>query len=197
MNSEEIKRLLERYYNGESTGEEERLLKEFFSQTDIPEDLDDEKEIFRYYVQSAGIPEPSSDFESRIISALDSIDRNSLRLKQRRIYRILTGIAAGLLILIGSYFLFINRSGPHDTFSDPELAYAETMKILYNVSVRLNNGTRVLEPVGKMQDITAKSLEAINKPAGILEEKMKALDKFRRTIEVLDAINNEKQNNNQ
>ncbi len=197
MNSGEIKRLLERYYDGETTGDEERLLKEFFSQPDIPEDLHAEKEIFTYYVQSADIPEPSSDFESRIISALDSADQNSLRLKRRRIYGILTGIAAGLLILIGSYFLFINRSKPHDTFSDPEIAYAETMKILYNVSLRFNEGTRVLEPVGKLEGITAKSLETINKPAGILEEKLRTIDKFCRTIEALDLINNEKQNNNQ
>jgi hypothetical protein len=196
MNPEEIKHLLERYYEGESTGEEERLLKEFFSKHDILEDLYDEKEIFKYYVQSAGIPEPSSDFESRIISALDSVDRDSISLKHRRIYGILTGIAAGLLILTGSYFFFIHKQGPRDTFSDPEIAYAETMKILYNVSARFNKGTKVLETVGQLENITAKSLKTINKPAGILEEKLKALDKFSRTIDVLNSINNEKQSNN-
>jgi len=196
MDREEIKHLLERYYDGESTGDEERLLKEFFSQRDIPEDLYYEKEIFSYYIQSAGIPEPSSDFESRIISALDSVDRNALGLKRRRIYGIITGIAAGLLILTGSYFFFIHKQGPRDTFSDPGIAYAETMKILYNVSARLNEGTKALEPVGELENITARSLENINKPAGILEEKLKALDKFSRTIQVLNGINSEKQNNN-
>ena len=196
MNSEEIKQLLERYYNGESTGDEERLLKEFFRQPDIPEGLEDEMEIFRYYVQAAVIPEPSTGFESKILSALDSADKKAPVLKRRRIYGILTGVAAALLILIGSYYLLNRISEPRDTFSDPALAYAETMKILYNVSVRLNDGTSVLEPVGKMEDITEKSLETLSMPKGIIEGKLKTLHKFRRTIDALEVINNEKQKNN-
>ncbi|MDP4222626.1 MAG: hypothetical protein Q8868_04860 [Bacteroidota bacterium] len=185
MNQEEIKRLLEKYYNGESTEAEETLLKEFFSREDIPDDLAEEREIFRYFSGPEGIPEPSPEFESRIISALDSVDRESFKLRQRRMYGILTGIAAGIAILAGSYYFFLHKPGPRDTYSDPQIAYTETMKILYNVSVQLNNGTSALKPVGKL-----------NKSKGILVEKMRKLDKFNRTVQVLDMIDNKKQNNN-
>ncbi len=41
-----------------------------------------------------------------------------------------------------------------------------------------------------------KSLETLSMPKGIIEEKLKTLHKFRRTIDVLEVINNEKQKNN-
>ena len=136
MKSEEIKRLLEKYYDGESTVEEEVYLKNFFSLGDIPEDLLDEKEIFSYFLKSAIVPEPSLVFEKKIIDALDSVGEVSLNLKRRRAFGTFTSIAAVILILTGSYFFFIHKSEPRDTFSDPEIAYAETMKILYGVSIQ-------------------------------------------------------------
>ena len=36
MNSEEIKRLLEKYYEGATTSDEELLLKKFFSMDNVP-----------------------------------------------------------------------------------------------------------------------------------------------------------------
>ncbi len=184
MNTGEIKRLLEKFYNGETTEAEEALLKEFFSGENIPGEFADERELFRFFAKSASIPEPSPGFEEKIISELDSVDRESKKSGQRRIYGILTGIAAGIALLAGSYYVFIHQPQPRDTYSDPQLAYAETMKILYNVSVRLNTGTNALKPVGR-----------INKSAAILGNKMRPLDKVSRTVEVLNMIDNEKQDN--
>jgi len=61
------------------------------------------------------------------------------------------GAAAGLLILAGTFFFFNSRVETNDTFSDPQLAYAETMKILMEVSEKMNKGLTSLEPVGKME----------------------------------------------
>jgi hypothetical protein len=47
-----------------------------------------------------------------------------------------------------------------------------------------------------MEDITEKSLETLSRPKGIIEGKLKTLHKFRRTIDALEIINNEKQKNN-
>lgn len=178
MNKEEIKHLLERYYAGESTLEEELLLKRFFSRENVPEDLSGEKEIFSYYLQSSVVPEPSSGFENDIISALDTVDHQSSRFKRRRIFGILTGIAAGMLLLTATYFFFVQKSGPRDTYSDPAVAYAETMKILNEVSIRLNHGTQALEHLSVLQDETQKSITTLNRSASMLKEKMKPLDKM-------------------
>lgn len=194
MNPEEIKRLLEKYYDGTITSEEELLLKKFFSEENIPQDLSDEKEIFRYYIQAAEIPEPSTDFEERIISAINPEETQSAVLKRRRLFITLSGIAAAMLILAGSYFFFTNRSELRDTYSDPEIAYAETMKILYDVSIRLNHGTQALGQIGALQDETQKTLKTINRSTAVMKEKMKPLNNL------FDAIgksgsNNEKNNN--
>lgn len=189
MNPEEIKRLLDKYYDGTSTSEEELLLKKFFSEENIPQDLSDEKEIFRYYIQAAEIPEPSTDFEERIISAINPEETQSAVLKRRRLFITLSGIAAAMLILAGSYFFFTNRSELRDTYSDPEIAYAETMKILYDVSIRLNHGTQALGQIGALQDETQKTLKTIDRSTAVMKEKMKPLDNL------FDAIGKSGSNN--
>ena len=65
MNSEEIKQLLEKYYEGESLLRRRTFAEKFLQHGKYPPDLMDEKEIFRYYMQSAEIPEPSLTFEKR------------------------------------------------------------------------------------------------------------------------------------
>lgn len=176
MNPEKIKLLLEKYYNGESSLEEENKLKEYFMQKEIHGDLKAEQDIFRYYVQSSGIPEPSSGFETRIISAIDSLDNNEGRLKTRKIYITLSGIAAALFLLIGTYLFLNDRSELRDTYSDPEIAYAEAIRILYDVSERLNQGTRALEPLNLLQRETRESLKTINRSTSTIKEKMEPIN---------------------
>jgi hypothetical protein len=89
--------------------------------------------------------------------------------------------------MAGSYFFFISRSEPRNTFSDPEIAYAETMKILMKVSSQLNRGALALEPVAKINDLTTKSFDAINKPARIIEKNLKNLDYLQRAYKLTNA----------
>lgn len=189
MNAEEIRRLLERYYAGESSLDDEVSLKEFFSREYVPEDLMEEKEIFRYYLQSSDVPEPSAGFENSIFSALDAEDRKYESLKRRRIFGAVSGIAAALLILTGTYFFFINKSQPKDTYSDPEIAYAETMKILYDVSDRLNRGTRSLGYLNRLQNETMRGIETVNRTATIMKEKMEPLNTMLETFEEINSTN--------
>jgi len=186
MNSEEIKRLLEKYYEGATTSGEELLLKKFFSMENVPTDLRSDQEIFRYYMQAAEIPEPSADFEKKIISAIESEELDSDRIKRRRLFVTLSGIAAALLIITGSYFFFTNRSEPRDTYSDPEVAYAETMKILYQVSARLNKGTKALGHLSTLQDETQKTMETVGRSTAKIENSMKPLENVFETIRQTD-----------
>jgi hypothetical protein len=192
MNQEEIKQLLDKYYDGETTRDEEIVLKEYFSHNAVPSELTDEAEIFRYYSGSFVIPEPSDDFENRIISAIDSADQIADNIKRRKIYITLSGVAAVMLILAGTYFFFIQKSEPRDTYSDPEIAYAETMKILYNVSGRINHGTKALGQLGELRDETSRSINTLNKSTSVLKEKMKPLNNMLKTMENI----NKYQNNN-
>ena len=182
MKEEELKRLIERYYNAESTEEEERTLKDYFRKDNIPEGFETEKLIFSYYSESAEVPSQSIDFETRILAGIDSLEENTGSKRLKRYLVPLLSAAAAVVILAGSYFFFISRTGQTDTFSDPEIAYAETIKILKDVSSQLNHGARVLEPVGKISEMTRKSFETINKSTRIVEKDLKSLDYLQKAL---------------
>jgi hypothetical protein len=176
MKKDELNRLLEKYYNGDSTDGEERSLKRFFSENTNVEGYEYEKEIFGYFTTAGEVPEPSADFEARIIAGVGASDsRVTTRTNMKFILPVLSA-AAGILIMIGSYFFFINSKMPEDTFSDPELAYAETMKILMEVSTKLNNGTRALGPIGKINEHTNESFKAFSRSTKIIEKNLRSLD---------------------
>jgi hypothetical protein len=191
MNEEELKRLIEKYYNGESTEQEERTLRDYFGNNDIPYGYEAEKVIFNYYTESAGITGPSADFEAQILAGIDASEKVSGSMKMRKYILPILSAAAGLLFITGLYFLFTDRIGQKDTFTDPELAYTETMKILRDVSYQLNNGARVLEPIGKINEMTKKSFETINRSTRIVEKNLKSLDYLKRAIDTTqDSVEN-------
>jgi hypothetical protein len=184
MNEVELKRLIEKYYNGESTEQEENILKDYFRKGNIPEGYEAEKLIFSYYTDSAEIPGPSIDFESRIMAGIDASGRNIGSQKLKRYLLPVLSVAAGLLILVGSYFLIVKKAETGDTFTDPKLAYAETIKILRDVSSQLNHGARVLEPVAKINEMGKKSFASFNKPAGIVEKNLRNLNYLQQAFEI-------------
>lgn len=158
MKKEELNRLLEKYYSGESTVEEEGALRSFFTETDMPEDYDAEKVIFGYYSDSMDIPEPSDDFEGRILDGISRSEKPLRSANSKNVTLFILSTAAGLLIMIGSYFFFADKGELQDTFTDPEIAYAETIKILMDVSSQLNKGNNVLEPVSKINEVKTKNI---------------------------------------
>jgi hypothetical protein len=181
MKEEELKRLVEKYYNGESTEEEENTLRDFFNTNNVPEGYEAEKEIFSYFNGPVDIPEPSIDFEARIMAGIDASVRVTGTQKTRRTIISIMSTAAGLILLAGSYFLFVKKPETADTFSDPKIAYAETVKILRDVSFQLNHGVRVLEPVSKINKVKVKSFETISKSSRVVERNLGYLQK---TIEI-------------
>jgi hypothetical protein len=184
MKEEELKRLIEKYYNGESTEKEENILKDYFRKEDIPEGYEAEKLIFSYYTESSEIPGPSIDFEARIMAGIDASGRNISSLKIKRYLLPVLSAAAGLLLLVGSYFLIVKKAETGDTFSDPQLAYAETIKILRDVSSQLNHSARALEPVAKINEMGKKSFASINKSTRIVEKNLKNLDHLHKALEI-------------
>jgi hypothetical protein len=188
MSTMKISRLLKKYYDGVSSAEEELILRNYFGGKNISEEFATEREIFRHYNRFALVPEPSDDFEDRIISALDSEDSKGgfFSFNRRRIIAF-SGVAAGFLLLIGSYFLFNSGNVTKDTFTNPELAYNETVKILYNISAQLNRGTNQLNNIRKIEDTAVKSLETINRSTMIIDKNLKNLDYFQQAFSIISS----------
>lgn len=193
MNEEELKRLLKKYYEGLSSDEDEKSLRAYFTQNPAPDGFEAEKEIFSYYTEAGEVPEPSADFEAGIIKAVDAAFAGNRRFSIRKLLIPVISAAAGLLILTGSYFFFIHRNEPEDTFANPEIAYAETMKILLDVSSKMNHGTHSLKQVGRINEMKVKSFGSINKTAVLVEKNLQSLGYLRKSAET-DSVLNEQIN---
>jgi hypothetical protein len=187
MNDEELKRLVLKYYDGSSTEEDEKVLRAYFTENAAPQGYEVEKEIFSYYIGAAEVPEPSADFEAMISKSVDAAFAGNRSISIRKLLIPFMSAAAGLLILAGSYFFFIHRNEPKDTFANPEIAYAETMKILMNVSSRMNHGTHSLKTVGRINEMKTKSFGTLNKSAVLVEKNLKSLGYLRNSSEIDSA----------
>ncbi len=173
MKREELKELLEKYYGGQTSMEEEERLKKYFSGKDILPGYEVEKEIFSHYTSSESIPVPSVDFEDRILGNIDDFERRQKTISLKKRYITIISAAATILLLVGSYFIFFNREAQEDTFTDPQIAYAETMKILYDVSAKLNKGTEALKPLNNMQDALQTGLESADRSASVISTNLR------------------------
>ena len=184
MNEWELNRLIEKYYNGISTEEDEKALRAYFIENSAPPGYETEKEIFTFFMESTEVPEPTADFEARIRKVFDVSSAKNRSGRLRKLLIPFISAAAGILILVGSYFFLIHRDDTQDTFTDPEIAYAETMKILMDVSSQLNHGAGSLRPVGKINEMKIKSFESINKSAVLIEKNLKSLEYLRNSTEI-------------
>ncbi|MBP5589387.1 MAG: hypothetical protein J6X26_02505 [Bacteroidales bacterium] len=196
MENEKIKYLIDKYYKGLSTEEEELELKDLLSLDDSPE-YDVEREILGYYDSCERIPDPSADFEKRIKAAITEEDSKqeepTVVMKKVDVVEIeneeeaetitmdtpynpwkkviWANIAALFLVAVGSYLFFTNyKKEPKDTFDDPQIAYNETMKILNEVSQKINKGAKPLTEIKKLNTTAQMGITALTNSSIILNE---------------------------
>ncbi len=186
MSEEEIRKLLTKFFDGETTEEDEKLLRALQCEVNCPEGLETEWEYVRFCLFNSTVSEPSFNLEDRIGRVIDESYSRGINDNSNKRYLIyLSGVAAAVLLLFGTYFFIESRNRFSDTYSDPEIAYAETMKILLDVSAKLNKGTVKLTPVGKLNAITEESLEMINHSSSVIN---KSLSKINGVIETTSSI---------
>jgi len=147
MNLKEIEALLEKFYEGATSLEEEQRLKEYFNEGNVPENLAEIQEQFVFYRQAREEMNPKIDVEQRLSEKIDKEKNSGSQRKKQRIYYFVTGVAASILIFIGVYFQFIasnnsNTFAMEDTYQDPEEAYTEAKKALLLVSEKFNAGVQ-------------------------------------------------------
>jgi hypothetical protein len=106
---QDIEKLLEKYYEGETSLEEERELKEFFQGNEIPVHLQSHAAQFTYFKEARN-EHPSLTFNSELAMKLDPPKQGPVR----RLTSWFIGIAAGLALLIVGFtggWIFQARSG--------------------------------------------------------------------------------------
>ncbi|TSA28948.1 MAG: hypothetical protein D4R67_02855 [Bacteroidetes bacterium] len=176
MTTKEIEALLERYYEGVTTLQEEHSLREYFQRKDVPGHLKEHKELFGFFgFDSKGKVSPG--FEVALLEKLQKGRIVRMDPPKKRLVLTLS-LAASIVLVAGLVTLVrlgvFNPSQPYGTITDPQLAYAEAKNALYLVSSRLNDGLA-----------QAQQLETFN--TGL--QKMGKLQSFSTGLDELTKIN--------
>ncbi|WP_308271820.1 pyruvate ferredoxin oxidoreductase [Prevotella sp.] len=86
MDYKYINQLLERYWEGKTTLEEEQILRSFFSQLCVPEELAKFRPLFNYEQTETKTNCLGNDFDERIMSMIDEpqhVEAKRVRISQR------------------------------------------------------------------------------------------------------------------
>jgi hypothetical protein len=148
MEQERIRELLNRYFEGNSSEEEEAQLREYLSDPSLSSTV---RAGYGYLPGMAPeIPEPSEDFYEKLA---EIASQPAVIPRRGRMLRYVLGPAAAAAIMTGALLLFdyFGRGGLQDTYKDPETAMAEVRNILLAVSEKMTTGT---EPLGSINSIS-------------------------------------------
>lgn len=129
MELDKIEQLLEKYFDAQTSIEEEKELKKYFSSSDVAQHLERYKPLFGYAIQA----------RQEQFSAILPLKTN----KRKSVIWI--SAAASVIVLLGvSLFTYNHYNQPKSndlgTFDDPEIAYKETQKALAMISEHVNIG---------------------------------------------------------
>ena len=150
---EKIRVLLDKYYNGETTLDEERLLKQYFAENNVPESLVADKELFLVLAEKPLTHNLA--IEQSIRSEVDKW-KNAESSRKRFYNRLAVALssAATIAIAIGLTFFLIQQNQTEkyvDTFDDPQLALQETQRVLALVGSKIANAKHELKPLNHLQ----------------------------------------------
>jgi len=113
---EHIRFLLNKYWNCETSLEEEKKLRDFFSGEDIPEDLQPYAPLFRYCKESRNSIRLGNDFDKKLETAIRQKEKEKQYITIR-IFAPALKIAASIAIIItlgvGIYFLVNENRKPY------------------------------------------------------------------------------------
>ena len=155
MDIKELRKLLQKYYNGETTLKEEDTLKKYFvDNPDINEEFRAEKEQFVMFDRAEKQEVPIEDFEKKLEILIDNQKVIYPVFKRNKVWIQIAAVAASVLIIFGVYNsikYFSGKPDYKDTIEDPQLAYEETKKTLLYISeiifIRLNISSPSFIPV--------------------------------------------------
>lgn len=177
MNIEQIKSLLARFYEGQTTPDEERLLADFFHREDVPEELQEDKQLFLLLAQISDQEMPADIAEeiTAFVNNLGQTEKKPVLSEEKQnkgiIYRLKTPpkmfyrVAATVTILlaIGGGVLFHQRTYTTDPFRDtcstPEEAAAQIQRA--NNMIAKASG-QCFEPASKALQQTENAKQIVN-----------------------------------
>ena len=147
MKVEEIEKLLAEYYEGNTSEEQESVLRRYFKTQEVPEHLRKEKILFLSFPESGKMEVPTG-LEDKLNRMIDEKENEEKRFfhrnKTKRNWKWVGSVAASLLLLFGLGYGISNYRNnveePQDTFNDPQEVYKVLQATLVEISTDLNKG---------------------------------------------------------
>jgi len=167
--------LLQKYFEAETTLDEENELINYFSSGEVADELKSYVPMFTGQKEVSGI-ENKDIGEDLMNYILESEHKEKLR--YRVMWQIVTGVAAAVIMVLLAVNYYSNQNHWKDTYSNPDQAYAEACKTLEFVAGKYNKGMEQLKPIGTIEDVTSPFYSG-----------MKVLDKGFKKLESIENLN--------
>ena len=147
MDYKYIEQLLERYWSCETTVEEETLLRDFYKQNNLPENLERYRSLFEFQNEQAEL-RLGEEFDEKVLS---KIDETVVKAKHNKfVYRLYPFYRAAAIVAVvftlglavqhsfsrgdNSVADTYNYASYKDTYTDPQVAYEQVACALKEVS---------------------------------------------------------------
>jgi hypothetical protein len=178
MESQKINILLQKYFDAETTIDEENELITYFTSGEGDENLK------MYVPMFSGIKELSAEEEVSDLGddlmnyILESEHKEKLR--YRWMWQIVTGVAASVILVMLAVNFYSSQNQWKDTFTDPKQAYSEASKTLNFVAGKYNKGLAQLRPIGRIESATDPYHSGMKKLNKGFEQMKKLNEKFKK-----------------
>lgn len=168
--------MLEKYFESQSTLDEEQELVEYFSGNhEFPDSLARYRSMFSLLHTNRYQGIEIRGMETKIASLIrDEVAESKPLPGRKRLFRYAVAATIAVLVGISGIFLYQKSSSRvTDTYTDPQLAYIEAQKTLMYVSEKMNKGIKPLSNVSKINSATSQ---------------LKSLEKMDRSLEMLNLV---------
>jgi hypothetical protein len=171
MEDERIRNLLNLYFEGKTSLEEEAQLREYFIRDNLPSEWVQYRMQFLILSPDTMQNEYHKHFKDKLSAVIDKISENSGSPKKRFLLN-RWWIAASLLLLTGLslVYVFFKPASLRDTYTDSNLAYYKAQSALVYVSQKMNKGINPLGNLAKISSATAnfRNIEKLNTSMNML-----------------------------
>jgi len=137
MDSKRINELLSKYWNCETSLEEEAELREHFKTGNIPDEFKETAPLFQYFEENKKKSLNDISFDGQVMEKIHApVEQGQI---VRLVYNAMR-IAAGLAVVLAATWFIRNEirsTTPQqvvDTYDDPKMAFEETKKALMMIS---------------------------------------------------------------
>jgi len=150
MGDQLMEKLLDKYFEGETTLVEEKQLKRLFQQEDLPEHLQPYQPMFQYFGQAANATLDDS-FDEKLLAKIEEKPRHA-KVRRLQVSSWIVRVAAVALLTLGGWWYTTQyiAQAPVETagidwskyeVEDPAEAFKLTQMALLKASDELNRGT--------------------------------------------------------